>query len=84
MLLEESTSHQSFPLITLPAVRGLAAAEKHDVHPLETQRTRQLRNAPSELRCQPQSSLTFTKPGLVCREHSGTLHHLKSNLGTWV
>lgn len=83
VLLEESTSHQSFPLIMPPAVRGPAAAEQRDILLRETQRMWHLRNVPSELRCQPRSSFPFTKSGLVCREHSGTLHLLKCNLGSW-
>lgn len=37
----------------------------------------------SELRGQPQSSLTLTKSSSVCKQHSGIFHYLKCNLGSW-
>lgn len=81
VLLEKITSHPSFALIMLPAIGGLAAMEDYNFR-LKHREAYNLRTHPPSHRCQPQSSRTFTKPGLVCREHSGTLCHLKCNLGS--
>lgn len=83
VLLKKITSHQNFPLIILPAVRSWAAVEEYKVR-LKDRESSNSGMCPQSSGCQPQSPLTFTKPGLVCREHPGTLHHLKCNLGSRV
>ena len=83
MLLKKITSHQNFPLIILPAVRSRAAMEECKVH-LKHRESSNSGMCRQSSGCQPKSPLAFTKPGLVCREHPGTLHHLKCNLGSRV
>lgn len=74
---QELPSHHAPEVRDLTTARGSAAHLKHGA-PYD------VGTCPLSYRRQALSSpVTLTKPGLVCREHSGTLHALKWSPGSW-